>query len=157
MAHCRSAGLCIRNITRHPCIFTGQEYEKSIELYTKAIELDDNNAVYLANRSFAYLRQESFGYALQDAMAAIKADPTYVKAYYRRAAAQMSLGKFKQAFSDLELVAKRRPKDKDAQLKFKECQKIINKQKFERAIATEKKEVSLSQMYRDLDGICEYS
>uniref|UniRef100_A0A1B0CSV4 protein-serine/threonine phosphatase n=1 Tax=Lutzomyia longipalpis TaxID=7200 RepID=A0A1B0CSV4_LUTLO len=128
-------------------------YDKAIEWYTEAIKLDSDNAVYYANRSLAHLRQESYGYALQDAISAVKADPIYIKGYYRRAAAHMSLGKFKQALSDFEYVAKRRPQDKDAQMKFKECQKIINKQKFERAIATEKKEMSLAQMYRDLDGI----
>lgn len=133
-----------------------KDYEQSIELYTKAIELDDQNAVYFANRSLAYLRTESYGYALQDAIAAVKADPMYLKAYYRRAAAHMSLGKFKQALGDFEYVAKRRPQDKDADLKFKECQKIINKQKFERAIATETPTgQTLATMYRELETICE--
>ncbi|GAB0097717.1 Serine/threonine-protein phosphatase 5 [Sergentomyia squamirostris] len=133
--------------------FNKKEYDKAIEFYTEAIKLDGENAVYYANRSLAHLRQESYGYALQDAISAVKSDPIYIKGYYRRAAAHMSLGKFKQALGDFEYVAKRRPQDKDAQMKFKECQKIINKQKFERAIATEKKELSLAQMYRDLDGI----
>lgn len=131
-----------------------KDYEQSIEMYTKAIELDDRNAVYYANRSFAYLRLESYGYALMDAVFAVESDPAYLKGYYRRAAAHMSLGKFKQALADFEYVAKRRPKDKDAELKFKECQKIINKQKFERAIATETPAgQTLATMYRELDGI----
>lgn len=134
-----------------------KDYEQSIDLYTKAIELDDQNAVYYANRSFAYLRMESYGYALQDAVLAVKAEPGYLKGYYRRAAAHMSLGKFKQALGDFEYVAKRRPQDKDAELKYKECQKIINKQKFERAIANETPVgQTLATMYRELDGICEY-
>ena len=73
-------------------------------MYSKAIDLDPNNAVYLANRSLAHLRQESFGYALTDAISAVKSDPAYLKAYYRRAAAQMSLGKFKLALADFEYV-----------------------------------------------------
>lgn len=80
------------------------EYDTAIEKYTKAIELDSTNAVYYANRSLAHLRQESVGYALQDAISAVKADPAYLKGYYRRAAAHMSLGKFKLALSDFELV-----------------------------------------------------
>lgn len=74
-------------------------------MYTKAIELNPNNAIYYANRSLAHLRQESFGFALQDGISAVKADPTYLKGYYRRAAAHMSLGKFKQALSDYEYVS----------------------------------------------------
>lgn len=74
-------------------------------MYTKAIELIPTNAIFYANRSLAHLRQESFGFALQDGIAAVKADPTYLKGYYRRAAAHMSLGKFKQALSDYEYVS----------------------------------------------------
>lgn len=64
---------------------TDKEYNRAIELYTKAIELDPANAVFFANRSLAHLRQESFGYALNDAVSSLKADPAYLKAYYRRA------------------------------------------------------------------------
>lgn len=74
-------------------------------MYTKAIEMDPNNAVYYANRSLAHLRQESFGSALTDGISAVNSNPSYLKGYYRRAAAQMSLGKFKQALSDFEFVS----------------------------------------------------
>ena len=74
-------------------------------MYKKAIEICPC-AIYYANRSLAHLREESFGYALQDGIAAVKADPTYLKGYYRRAAAQMSLGKFKQALADFEYVSR---------------------------------------------------
>jgi serine/threonine-protein phosphatase 5 len=73
-------------------------------MYTKAIEMNPK-ATYYANRSIAYLREEYFGYALQDAIDAIKVEPSYIKGYYRRAAAHMALGKFKLALSDFELVS----------------------------------------------------
>lgn len=82
-----------------------QEYAKAIELYTEAIELNPYNAVFYANRSLAYMRCETFGLALSDSMNAIQIDANYLKAYYRRAAAQMSLGKFKNALQDLEYVS----------------------------------------------------
>lgn len=85
--------------------FPDKDYNKAIELYTKAIELDPKNAVFYANRSLAHLRQESFGSALLDGIAAVNSNPLYLKGYYRRAAAQMSLGKFKQALSDFEYVS----------------------------------------------------
>lgn len=56
-----------------------KEYDKAIDMYTKAIELDPKNAVYFANRSLAHLRQESFGSALEDGILAVKNDPTYLK------------------------------------------------------------------------------
>lgn len=74
-------------------------------MYTKAIEIDPNNSIYYANRSLANLRCENFGYALNDSVMSVKSDPSYLKAYYRRAAAHMSLGKFKLALSDFEIVS----------------------------------------------------
>lgn len=115
--------------------------------------MDPLNAVYYANRSLSYLRQESFGYALNDAIASMKSDPAYLKAYYRRAAAHMSLGKFKLALSDFELVSKRRPNDADAKKKFVECNKIVKKMAFERAIAVDRPEKTLAEMYQSLESI----
>lgn len=74
-------------------------------MYSKAIELYPSSAIYYANRALAHLRQENFGLALQDGVSAVKTDPSYLKGYYRRAAAHMSLGKFKQALSDFEYVS----------------------------------------------------
>ena len=66
------------------------------------------------------------GYALIDASKAIEIDKMYLKAYYRRAAAYMSLGKYKMALKDYERVYKVRPNDSDAKAKFTECKKIVN-------------------------------
>lgn len=82
-----------------------QDYNKAIDIYTKAIQANPNVAVYYANRSFAYLKTECFGYALTDASKAISIDKGYIKGYYRRAAAHMSLGKFKLALKDYEAVS----------------------------------------------------
>lgn len=86
-------------------MFTEQDFNAAIDLYTKAIEKNPNIAVYYANRSFAYLKIECFGYALTDATKAIELDKNYVKGFYRRAAANMSLGKWKEALKDYEYVS----------------------------------------------------
>lgn len=136
---------------------TEKEYEKAIEMYAKAIELEPNNAVYYANRSLAHLRLESFGSALEDGVMAVKNDPAYLKGYYRRAAAHMSLGKFKKALTDFEFVAKRRPNDKDAALKFTECNKLVKKAAFEKAISNDVPEKTLAEIHSDLESIGMYS
>ncbi|KAJ8942324.1 hypothetical protein NQ318_005316 [Aromia moschata] len=117
--------------------FKKQDFNNAIELYTKAIEKNPNVAIYYANRSFAYLKTECFGYALTGASKAVELDKTYVKGYYRRAAAHMSLGKFKEALKDYEYVTKVRPNDKDAKMKYSECNKIVKKIAFEKAISVE--------------------
>ncbi|KAM0060749.1 putative protein-serine/threonine phosphatase [Helianthus debilis subsp. tardiflorus] len=55
---------------------------QAIDLYTKAIELNGQNAVYWANRAFSHTKLEEYGGAIQDASRAIKIDPKYSKVYW---------------------------------------------------------------------------
>ncbi|KAK2167212.1 hypothetical protein LSH36_31g05027 [Paralvinella palmiformis] len=124
--------------------FKKQNYAQAIELYTEAINLNPAVAAYYGNRSFAYLKTECFGYALSDATKALELDKTYIKAYYRRASANMALGKFKLALKDFGSVVKVRPTDKDAKAKYTECNKIVKRLAFERAIAVDDNALSVA-------------
>ncbi|XP_028385531.1 serine/threonine-protein phosphatase 5 isoform X1 [Phyllostomus discolor] len=115
--------------------FKAKDYENAIKFYSQAIELNPSNAIYYGNRSLAYLRTECYGYALADATRAIEIDKKYIKGYYRRAASNMALGKFRAALRDYETVMKVKPHDKDAKMKYQECNKIVKQKAFERAIA----------------------
>lgn len=84
---------------------TAKDYENAIKFYSQAIELNPSNAIYYGNRSLAYLRTECYGYALADATRAIEIDKKYIKGYYRRAASNMALGKFRAALRDYETVS----------------------------------------------------
>ncbi|CAL4073874.1 unnamed protein product, partial [Meganyctiphanes norvegica] len=122
-----------------------QQYDQAIELYSSAIELDDSVAIYYGNRSLAYLRTECFGYALNDATKALEMDKAYIKGYYRRASAHMSLGKFKLALKDYETVTKTRPNDRDAKMKYNECQKVVKMMLFQKAIAVDDDKKSIAE------------
>jgi len=63
-------------------VFSEQDYEAAINLYTDAINLDPFNVQYYGNRSFAYIKTECFGYGLADANKALELDRTYVKVHY---------------------------------------------------------------------------
>uniref|UniRef100_A0A8C6QZZ8 Serine/threonine-protein phosphatase n=1 Tax=Nannospalax galili TaxID=1026970 RepID=A0A8C6QZZ8_NANGA len=115
--------------------FKAKDYENAIKFYSQAIELNPGNAIYYGNRSLAYLRTECYGYALGDATRAIELDKKYIKGYYRRAASNMALGKFRAALRDYETVVKVKPNDKDAKMKYQECSRIVKQKAFERAIA----------------------
>ena len=130
--------------------FKKGKYQDAIDYYTQAIDLEpitDTNtpqvAICYANRSFAACKLEQYGQALQDAAKAIYLNPTYIKAYYRRAAALMALNKYKAALEDFKRVAtleeESGSKDKFIQTKIKECEKLIHRQAFERAISVEAK------------------
>lgn len=84
--------------------FTAHKYAQAINLYTQAIELNNQNAIYWANRAFAHIKLEEYGSALEDASKAIEVDPTYSKGYYRRGAAYLAMGKFKEALKDFQQV-----------------------------------------------------
>lgn len=68
----------------------------------------------------------------------------------------MSLGKFKKALTDFEFVAKRRPNDRDAAMKYTECNKLVRKQAFEKAISSDVPEKTLAEIHSDLESIGTY-
>lgn len=126
-------------------LFKNAKYTDATDFYTQAIELNPFIAAYYGNRSIAYLRSECYGYALNDATKALHIDNKYIKGYYRRAAANMALGKFKLALKDYETVVKVHPKDSDAEIKFVECSKIVKRQAFCKAIAINDKKQSATE------------
>eukprot|EP01134_Creolimax_fragrantissima_P005817 CFRG5817T1 len=129
--------------------FKEGHYHDAIEKYTEAIDLNPTVASYWSNRSFAYLKTEAFGYALIDADKCIDMDSKFAKGYYRRGSANFALGHYKESLRDFQIVAKAKPRDKDAQQKFKTCQKIFNKMMFEMAISSDRK--SEKSVVEDLD------
>jgi len=133
--------------------FKSQDYTKAIEKYSAAIQINPFVATYFGNRSFAYLRTECFGYALSDASKALTIDKSYIKAYYRRASANMALGKFKLALKDFEAVTKVKPNDKDARMKYNECNKICKRIAFEKAIASEESNPKSLADTLDIDSL----
>jgi serine/threonine-protein phosphatase 5 len=110
----------------------------AIRLYSEALEYTPTNAVVLSNRAQAYIKVENYGLAIEDASVAIESDPDYAKAYYRRASAEFALNKFKAARKDFRQVCKLKPKDRDARLKFQECEKVVREEAFSKAITSEK-------------------
>ncbi|KAI9684769.1 MAG: hypothetical protein M1829_000144 [Trizodia sp. TS-e1964] len=71
---------------------TKKDYPAAIDLYTKAIELAPNNAVYLSNRAAAYSGFLKHDKAKADAEAAVAIDPKYTKAWSRLGLAKWALG-----------------------------------------------------------------
>jgi serine/threonine-protein phosphatase 5 len=126
--------------------FKKGKYQEAMDYYTRAIEaepLRKETAPCFGNRSFAACKLEQYGQALNDAHKAIELDPYYIKAYYRRAAAYMALNQHKAALEDFKKVAQLqeslKSQDKFIYAKIKECEKLIHRLAFERAISVEAK------------------
>ena len=65
--------------------FKLKNFEKAIEHYTKAIELDDTNHVFFSNRSGCYTSLKKWSESLQDAEKCIQVKPDWHKGYIRKA------------------------------------------------------------------------
>ncbi|KAK4788901.1 hypothetical protein SAY86_020220 [Trapa natans] len=140
--------------------FKAHKYTQAIDLYSQAIVLNGENAVYYANRAFAHTRLEEYGSAIQDASKAIEIDPKYSKGYYRRGAAHLAMGKFKEALKDFQQVKRICPNDPDATKKLKECEKAVMKLKFVEAISvpeSERRSVADSVDYHTIEVEPQYS
>jgi DnaJ homolog subfamily C member 8 len=74
------------------------KYREAVEMYSRAIELDPDNAVYYSNRSAAYLALgDERGSALRDAEKCIALKPEWWKGYSRKGAAEHALLRFDAA------------------------------------------------------------
>lgn len=125
---------------------TAGHFTDATRLYSQALKHTPNNAVLLSNRAFVYIKIESYGLAIEDATNAIKADPSYAKAYYRRGTAQFALQKTKAARKDFRMVCKLKPKDRDARAKLAACEKAVKEAMFAAAIESEAT-IPLSETY----------
>jgi tetratricopeptide (TPR) repeat protein len=60
-----------------------KHYHLAIEGYSKAIELDQGNAVYYSNGAFAHMKLEEYESAMADALVAIYVNPSHMKVMLR--------------------------------------------------------------------------
>ncbi len=125
----------------------------AITLYTEALSLlSTPNAIILSNRAQAYIKVENYGLAIVDASAAIDADPTYPKGWYRRGTANFALNKNKAARKDFKMVCKLKPRDKDARTRYTECDKLVKEAAFAAAIESAET-IPLSDSYDPSDVV----
>src|SRR4030042_3305654 len=86
-------------IERGNVVFDKGKYDEAIREYSKAIELDPDNAVAWNNRGLAYLYKEQYDLAIADYVKAIELDPWSVMAYAGRGNAY-----FGQGYYDLAIA-----------------------------------------------------
>ncbi|CAK7203998.1 Small glutamine-rich tetratricopeptide repeat-containing protein 2 [Sporothrix eucalyptigena] len=74
-----------------------KDYPTAINLYTQALALHPQNAIYLSNRAAAHSAAKDHASARTDAEAAVAIDPNYTKAWSRLGLAKFALGDAKGA------------------------------------------------------------
>jgi len=77
--------------------FARREFTEAINFYTKAIALKADNHVYFANRANAHLELGHMNECIADCEAALKIEPSFAKAFFRKAKANLYLDNVEEA------------------------------------------------------------
>ncbi|GAA5992906.1 hypothetical protein JCM10908_001399 [Rhodotorula pacifica] len=120
--------------------FTQSHYRESLDLYTVSLNKNPFDPIVWSNRAAVRLKLEEHGLAIADATRAIELDNRAVKAYYRRAIANLAILKPKAAIVDLKHVLALEPNNATAKQQFDATQKLIRRLAFEAAIAGKEEE-----------------
>lgn len=99
---------------------------------------DTDLHIYYSNRAFGHMKLESYGCSIEDTNEAIKINPQYAKAYYRKGCSYLLLSNLKDAVDCFQKVLKL-CKDKNSEIKLKQCKKLLFEQEFQKAIELEQK------------------
>lgn len=103
--------------------FAAGRAQEASELYGKALAAlsnennDDLRSTLYANRAACLLQLERYGECVQDCNRALELDPSYLKAYTRKAKALTSLGRFERAVETWRVAQKQ-----------SENQKVVDKE-----------------------------
>ncbi|XP_061189367.1 LON peptidase N-terminal domain and RING finger protein 1-like [Saccostrea echinata] len=81
--------------------FERRQFDKSIELYSLAIELSPRDHLLLSNRSHAYASLDRFSEAMEDAEKVVELRPDWPKGYFRKGCAQFGMNLFEDAVVSL--------------------------------------------------------
>lgn len=123
------------------------KYRDSLDLYTASLNKNPFDPIVWSNRAAVRLKLEEHGLAIADSTRAIELDPKTVKAYFRRALANIAIMKPKAAVGDLKRVLQLEPGNAPAKAQLDATQKLLRRLQFEAAIAS-KDEVPTSHKVR---------
>lgn len=93
--------------------FKAGRYEEAVRLYSAAVQLDPQAAVYHANRAMAYLKLGAYGDAEADCDAALRLELS-AKPLLRRASARLAQGNVSGARADFRQVLALEPNNRQA-------------------------------------------
>lgn len=105
--------------------FQRQDYDKSIEFYTQAIQENPKNYVLYSNRSLCYIKQDKFHQALKDAESCIELNQKWYKGYYRRGCVLVGLNDFVGAKKCFDIAHTLKPGDDNIAEKLREVNQLI--------------------------------
>jgi tetratricopeptide (TPR) repeat protein len=82
--------------------FAEGKFKQAVVMYSKAIRMSPSDShVYLSNRSAALLKCDRHHLALDDAEECIRLQPAWVKGYFRKIAALLSMEEYQKAYDTI--------------------------------------------------------
>ncbi|CAB4381068.1 unnamed protein product [Rhizophagus irregularis] len=106
--------------------FSAKNYEKAIELFTKAIEIDPTNHVLYSNMSACYASLKQYDKALESANKTIELKKDWAKGYSRKGAALHGLGKLEEARDTYQEGLKHDPNNAQLKKSFDEVESALD-------------------------------
>ena len=106
--------------------FKAQEWERAIEMFTKAIELDPTSHILYSNRSAAYTRCGKYLQGFEDAQKTMALNPSYAKGQVRMDAALKGMGDMEAQMLAYMLAREVAPKSEDTLKQFTDLFAMMN-------------------------------
>ena len=106
-------------------LFKAKDFKGAIEKYTEAIKRDPTNPAYWCNRCAAHQKTLNMGDAVKDANEAIRLDPTYIKAYSRRATCEYFTKEYHKALTTYQKILDIDENNEDAKKGLHRVARII--------------------------------
>lgn len=139
--------------------FKAGNYMEAIEFYTKAIE-KRKDKIFFTNRANCFYQLKKFKKSISDCEEALRLDPDYAKAYFRKADAYISLGDLEKAFETIINALEIKPQDNDIKNKLQDIKvlqsykadydKALEKNDFETCLRKIECLLDKCQNYRDI-------
>ncbi|KAF8455844.1 heat shock protein STI1 [Terfezia claveryi] len=130
--------------------FAKKDFNKAIECFTKAIELDASNHVLYSNRSACYASQKKFDKALEDAEKTTQLKPDWAKGYSRKGAALHGQGDLVGALDAYQECLKMEPSNAQAKQGLASVKDAINR---EAAADGQTPDMGLGSIFQDPNWI----
>lgn len=100
--------------------FKAGNYMAAIDHYTKAIS-HRKDKTFFTNRAVCFFNLQKFSKCISDCNEAIKVDPTFPKAYWRKAEALLVTGKLKEAVETLNTAIEKKADDETIRNKLNDA------------------------------------
>lgn len=131
--------------------FAAKNYREAIDFYTKAIELQNDDAVLFSNRAMSYLKLLDWNKALQDCddgLGLVKDDKVKVKLLFRKACSFKGMNSSKLAKQYFQKVLELDPDNQVARSEFASLEDTDDMKGVKSSNNTEKVEIPVEQVER---------